>query len=87
MAKKTSSTPTPATVAINSGKSISLDLDVDDAPDEEEADGHHDSAGAEDEEAGRQAEQLGRLRSIGAMNVGAMTDSSTTSATGSRPTT
>src|SRR5262249_23366498 len=50
-----------AAAAIRMGISIGLDLDVDDATDEHEADEHHESAEQEDHEAERQAEGLRRL--------------------------
>src|SRR4051812_17745187 len=43
-----------AAAAIRMGMSIGLDLDVDDATDEHEADEHHETAEAEDDEAKRQ---------------------------------
>src|SRR5687767_4203171 len=52
----------PARAAIRMGTSgIWLDLDVDDAADEDEADEHHHATDSENEQAGGQAEQLGWL--------------------------
>src|SRR6185436_4995099 len=48
-----------ATAAMTMGRSIGLDLDVDDLADEHEPDEHHEPAHDEDDHAGRQAEDLG----------------------------
>src|SRR6478752_230326 len=48
-----------ATAAMTMGRSIGLDLDVDDLADEHEPDEHHESTDDEDDHAGRQAEDLG----------------------------
>src|SRR6476659_166451 len=48
-----------ATAAMTMGRSIGLDLDVDDLADEHEPDEHHESTDDEDDHTGRQAEDLG----------------------------
>ena len=65
-----------------------LDLDVDDAADEHEADEHHDPAEDQDDHAGRQAQRRpGGLANIGSMNPGAAMNRKPARPIGRKPTT